>query len=106
MTLPAPMLPAPALSQTSASGKWQREYEAFVRLKPQLLSSHVNQYVVIHDGQVIASGNDDVALALQFFAQHGNVPVHIGFVAQGTEEAARIPHYRELNPARICPGCC
>jgi hypothetical protein len=97
MTLPQ-TLPAPTISPASANGKWQREYEAFARLKPQLLTSHAGQYVVIHDGEVVASGDDEVALALQFFAQHGNVPVHIGLVTPHPEPVARIPHYRELNP--------
>ena len=98
MSAAAQTLPAPTVGQIPASGKWQREYEAFQRLKPQLLATHAGQYVVMHGGQVVASGSDDVALALQFFAQHGNVPVHIGLVTPEQEPAARIPHYREPNP--------
>ena len=98
MSTIAQTLPAPAVGPITVGGKWQREYEAFLRLKPQLLASHAGEFVVIHDEQVVASGSDDVALALQFFAQHGNVPVHIGLVAAGQEAAARIPHYREVNP--------
>jgi hypothetical protein len=98
MSAIAQTLPAPAVAPVAAGGKWQREYEAFFRLKPQLMASHAGEYVAIHDGQVVASGSDDVALALQFFAQHGNVPVHIGLVSAGQEPGARIPHYREVNP--------
>ena len=97
-TVSAPTLPAPNVASLSANGKWQREYDAFLRLRPQLLEKFPGEYVVIHDGQVLASGRDDIQLALQFFASHGNVPVHIGLVTAGPVPAARIPHYRELNP--------
>jgi hypothetical protein len=36
--------------------------------------------VVIHAGRVGDSGRDDLALALRFFAEHGNVPIHVGLV--------------------------
>jgi hypothetical protein len=88
-------LPAPSLDRSPADGKWQREYQAFLRLKGPLLATHAGQYVVVHDGAVVDSGPDDVALAMRFFAQHGNVSVHIGLVAAGPEAAARIPHYRQ-----------
>lgn len=96
-TMP-PTLPAPALGLPAAPGKWQREHEAFLRLTPQHLATYAGQYVVIHNGQVVASGPDDVALALQFFAQHGNVAVHIGLVTPGPEPTPRIPHYGERKP--------
>jgi hypothetical protein len=95
MIAPSSTLPAPAVSTAPVRGKWQREYDAFLRLKVQLLASHAGQYVLIHNGQIQASGSDEVALALQFFADHGNVPIHIGRVVPGPEPAARIPHYRE-----------
>lgn len=88
-------LPAPAVDRSPANDKWQREYQAFLRLKSQFLAAHAGQYVVVHEGGVVDSGPDDVALALRFFAQHGNVPVHIGLIMDGTEAAVRIPHYRQ-----------
>jgi hypothetical protein len=74
--------------------KWQHEFEAFQRLLPDLLHTHLGQYVVIHNGQVVDSGPDDLALALRFFAQHGKVPIHIGRVTREPATPARIPHYR------------
>lgn len=91
VTLPAPKIDAVAL----ASNKWKREYQAFQQQLPDLLDTHRGQYVVIHNGQVVDSGPDDVALALRFFAQHGNVPVHIGRVSTEPEPVQRVPHYRE-----------
>ncbi len=91
-------LPAPNLAwRLPTPSKWEREYQAFYRLLPDLLKTHCGQFVVIHDGQVVDSGPDDLALALRFFAQHGNVPIHVGLVADQPEPAVRIPHYRELH---------
>ena len=91
-------LPAPSVVPHVVNDKWEREYQAFLRLKPQLLATHDGLYVVVHNGQVIDSGPDDVTLALQFFAHHGNIPIHIGRVAQTPEAPARIPHYRRQLP--------
>ncbi len=90
-------LPAPALNCTVTNGKWQREHQAFLTLRPQLLATHLGQYVVVHNGQIVDSGPDDVALALRFFAQHGNVPVHIGLVTEAPDPSVRIPHYRQAR---------
>lgn len=90
-------LPAPALDQVVAGDKWQREYQAFLRLKPQLQQTHPGAFVTVHNGQVIDTGADDVELALRFFKQHGNMPVHIGYVSANSEPPARIPHYRQLG---------
>jgi hypothetical protein len=48
---------------------------------------------------VVDSGQDDLALALRFFAEHGNVPIHVGLVTDEPEPVTRIPHYRERLPS-------
>ncbi len=53
-TQPAPELP------TDADGKWRREQRAFRQLLSELLRTHRGQYVAIHDGQVVESGNNKV----------------------------------------------
>src|SRR5437867_12885026 len=99
-------LPAPIIDPTpSPPNKWQSEYEAFQKMRPDLLNSYRGQYVVIHNGGVVDSGPNDLALALRFFAQHGNVPVHIGFVASAPEPPIRIPHYREARPFAFKASC-
>src|ERR1700730_13054371 len=95
VTLPAPQINIPPTSAT----KWQCEFEAFQRLRPDLLRTHLGQYVVIHNGEVADSGPDDLTLALRFFAQHGKVSVHIGLVTTEPEAPVRIPHYR-TTPVR------
>ncbi len=97
-------LPAPALDQpTPALGKWEREYRAFRRLLPQLLQTHRGQYVAIHEGQVVASGKDKLALALQVFAQVGNVPIHVGLVTEEGEPVVRSGVRRALSASEGLP---
>ena len=60
--------------------KADREYAAFKRLLPQLLSVHAGQYVAVHDGQVIDSDTDDVALIQRVHAKIGYVAIHVGLV--------------------------
>jgi hypothetical protein len=55
--------------------------------------------VVIHEGRVVDTGQDDLALALRFFSEHGNVPIHVGLVTDAPEPVTRIPHYREQLPS-------
>jgi hypothetical protein len=92
-------LPPPSLEPLAATaGKWEREYQAFCRLLPQLLQTHAGQYVAVHDGQVIASGTDKVAVALQAFSQVGTVPIHVGLVTEAAEPVARSGVRRVLSP--------
>jgi hypothetical protein len=77
--------------------KGEREYHAFLRLLPQLLSSHRGQYVAIHDGQVVDCDTDDIVLIQRVHARVGYVPIHVGLVADSLP-VCRIPHYREYRP--------
>jgi hypothetical protein len=83
-------VPAPELT------KGQREYQAFLRLLPQLLATHRGQYVAIHDGQVVDQGTDDIALIQRVHARIGYVPIHVGLVTHPLP-VVRIPHYREYR---------
>ena len=85
-------MPAPELT------KGEREYQAFLRLLPQLLTTHRGQYVAIHEGQVIDSGPDDIALIQRVHARIGYVPLFVGRVTD-TRPMIRLPHYREYRPA-------
>jgi Family of unknown function (DUF5678) len=89
--------PAPVLGTTvpPPRNKWEREYRAFLQLLPQLLTAHRGQYVAVHDGQVVDSGDDEIALALRVYDKYGYVPLHIGRVVEQTPPE-RIPRYRIL----------
>jgi hypothetical protein len=94
------ILPSPAIDpMMSPSGKWAREYQAFRRLLPELLPTHRGQYVAVHNGQVIASGPDKLAVALEAFRQVGNVPIHVGLVAEESEPVVRSGVRRVLSPS-------
>jgi hypothetical protein len=84
-------LPPPELS------KGEREYQAFLHLLPQLLGRYQGQYVAIHEGQVIDSDNDDIALIQRVHARIGYVPIHVGLVTD-QPLVVRVPHYREYRP--------
>lgn len=91
ITLPAPAVNLPPAPRT----KWEREYQAFQRLLPQLLATHPGQYVAIHNEQVVDSGDDKLAVALRVLAKVGNVPIHVGHVTEGPEPIARTGVRRE-----------
>ena len=94
ITLPAPALELPALPRT----KWEREYQAFRRLLPQLLATHSGRYVAIHEGQVVDSGDDKLALALRVLAKVGNVAIHVGLVTAEPVPVSRSGVRRDLRP--------
>jgi hypothetical protein len=74
--------------------KGEREFQAFLRLLPKLLATHRGKYVAIHDGQVVDTDTDDVALILRVQAKVGYVPIHVGLVTE-QRPIVRIPHYHE-----------
>ena len=95
VTLPAPALEMPVPPRS----KWEREYQAFRRLLPQLLATHRGRYVAIHDEQVVDSGDDRLALALRVLAKVGNVAIHVGLVTEEPEAVSRSGVRRELRPS-------
>jgi hypothetical protein len=98
ITLPALILDMPG----PPANKCEREYRAFRRLLPDLLSTHRGKYVAVHEEQVVGSGEDKVALALSVYAQYGYVPIHVGLVSESPIERVRIPDYR-LSSASSTP---
>ena len=94
-TLPAPVVNLPPAPRT----KWEREYQTFQGLLPQLLVTHRGQYVAIHNEQVVDSGDDKLAVALRVLAKVGNVPIHVGHVTDGPEPIARSGVRRDLGAA-------
>ena len=91
-TLPAPVIELPP----SPRSKWEREYQAFQRLLPELLATQSGRYVAIHEGQVVDSGDDKLALALRVLAKVGNVPIHVGLVTAEPEPVSRSGVRRDL----------
>ncbi len=95
ITLPPPSVDFPPVPGT----KWEREYRAFHRLLPQLMTTYRGQFVAIHDEQVVDSGDDKLALALRVLAKVGNVAIHVGRVTEEPELVARSGFRRDLGAA-------
>jgi hypothetical protein len=86
--LPAPVLPIPL------EDKWRREQYAFRRLLPGLLATHQGQYVAIHEGQVVESGDDKLVVARRAYARFGYIPIFVSLVTEGPIAPIRIPSFR------------
>ncbi len=78
--------------------KGEREHQAFLRLLPQLLSTHQGRYVAIHEGQVVDSDTDDIVLVQRVHDRVGYVPIYVGMVTD-RPLVFRVPHYREVRSA-------
>ena len=102
-TLPAPVLPSPPAS------KFRQEQKAFLHLLPELLRTHANQYVAIHDGQVVGSGADQIEVAERAYARFGYIPILVTFVTDQPRPVIRVPSPRLVgnrdwhDPIRIQP---
>jgi predicted transcriptional regulator len=53
----------------------QRNWAAFRRQLPDLLQTHVGQYVAIVNGQIVGYGNDRIALLKDMRAQYGRLHI-------------------------------
>jgi hypothetical protein len=89
--------PAPVLDLAPPPSKWEREYRAFLRLLPQLLQTHRGKYVALHEGQLVDSGEDEIALASRVWAKYGYVPIHVDLVTEQPPPLARMPSFRILS---------
>ena len=94
--LPAPVLDLPK----PPDNKWEREYQAFLRLLPDLLRTHCNQYVAVHEGKVVDNGPDLVEVALRAYAQFGYVPIYIDLVTERPLSLVRVPSPRVMAAER------
>jgi hypothetical protein len=98
----AVLLAAPQIDgNPPAANKWEREYRAFLRLRPSLLRKYRDKYVAVHEEKVVASGEDKIALALQVYSKYGYVPIYVGRVSVEPEVPARIPSPRRVVPHPI-----
>ena len=94
------ILPSPSLQGPGESpGKWLSERAAFWRLLPSLFAQYHGQYVAIHGGEVVDSGDDQVALALRIYRRFGYIPIYVGRVSDQPPETLRLPSPRILEKA-------
>ena len=70
-----------------------REREAFVRLKPELLQTHLGQWVAVYRQQVVDAGDEQLEVLDRVYARFGYVPVYVERV-QETPDVIKLPHRR------------
>jgi hypothetical protein len=84
----APILPTPI------DDKWRREQRAFRKLLPDLLRLHRDQFVAIHEGQVVESGGDKLEVARRAYSRFGYVPIFVSRVTDEPIAPVRVPSPR------------
>jgi len=70
---------------------FEREQQAFERLKPDLGRTHQGQWVAIYQGEVVEAGQDRSQVLDRVYDSFGYVPVYV----QQVEEQPRVyklPH--------------
>jgi hypothetical protein len=99
--LPAPVIDVrtvPALPPpVPVNPKLKREYQAFMQMLPELLKTHDEQYVAVHEGKVVESGSDKVAVALRAYARYGNVPIYVHLVTDRPQPLECLPWQRMVR---------
>jgi hypothetical protein len=69
---------------------FEREVAAFERLKPELLKTYKGRVVAIHQGQVVAVGDDRMAVLDTVLEKLGPVPCYIEWVEEETPRRVRM----------------
>ena len=73
-----------------AQKKMGREMEAFRAMHAKLLTRHKDEYVAVHQKQVIDHDSDQLALFLRVDEQYPDVPILIKQVRKEVEEVVTI----------------
>jgi hypothetical protein len=93
--LAAPILGVPRISPNPPpeprDPTLRREHTAFMHLLPELLKPHHGQFVAVHDGQVIESGSDKIAVIRKAHARFGYRPIYVHLVTDEPQALERIP---------------
>lgn len=73
---------------------FEQEVAIFEQLKPTLLKQYKDQYVAIHNGEIVANGYDKLALLHQVRKQFGDIICYIEKVAVESPRIVRVPSHR------------
>jgi hypothetical protein len=69
---------------------FEQEVAAFERLNPTLIEQYPGQFVAIHQGQVIATGDEKLVLLEQVREQIGNIVCYIEKASPDSPRTVRI----------------
>lgn len=93
----ADVFSAPNIDLPAGEGgdsKWSREYEAFQRRLPELLPDYEGQFVAIHNGNVVAAGEQETDVIQAAYDMVGYVALHVAKMTQDSPQVFRIPSPR------------
>lgn len=85
---------AAAEPQTAVDPKLNQEKAAFTRLLPGLLAQYPGQYAAVHEGQVIATGKDQMRVIKEALVQTGGATIYVGLITDQPQAPERIPCFR------------
>ncbi len=77
--------------------QFAQEVAAFERLKPELLKKYPRRVVAIHQGQVVAVGDNRMDVLGIVLDKLGSVPCYIEWVEQETPRRVRMPSVRVVR---------
>jgi hypothetical protein len=81
---------------TKADVNLERDRATFARLKPELLKTHLGEYAVIKDGELVAVGKDQQTLIDQTYQRFGVVDLYVKHI-ETQERIYRIPGPRKAK---------
>ena len=85
------LLPAVISStQVDQGDSFENELAHFERLKPQLLEKYRNRFIALHQGKVVAVGEDKMAVLATAEAALGNVAFYVGQVTENGPRRVRM----------------
>jgi hypothetical protein len=93
-TITGPTFEVKVCAQEMSKG--EREYQAFLRMLPDLVNAHKGRFVAIHEGQVVDTDDNDIILIQRVHSRIGYVPIYVGFVEERLP-VERVPHYRRYR---------
>ncbi len=70
---------------------FEKEVNAFNRLKPQLLEKYAGKVVAIYQGQVIAVGSDKETVFNEVYSRYGEIICYLEWVEPETPRRIRMP---------------
>lgn len=76
---------------------FEREIDAFERLKPTLLEKYVGQYVAIHQGEVVDSGENKLDVSRRVREQYGPASYYVELVTPDGPLTVRMPSPRVIR---------
>ena len=78
-------------SEDESLAAFEREVEAFETMKPDLMKQYAGKYVAIHEGEVVASGEDKFQVSQQVRDHLGQVIYYVELVSNDDPRIVRMP---------------